>query len=77
LGRVDAKAGNIAEAIAETALGLSSGHDSSTYFQISRLYRLEGKTVEAQQAVNHAKALITQRRDRAVIALQGTFVTHN
>jgi hypothetical protein len=53
-------------AIAEMTLGLSSDHDGSTYFQISRRYRLEGKTVEAQQAVNHAKALIAQRRDRAV-----------
>lgn len=72
LGQVEAEAGNIPEAIAEMTLGLSSDQDGSLYFQLSRLYRREGKLAEAQQAVDSAKALIAQRRSRAAIALKSS-----
>jgi tetratricopeptide (TPR) repeat protein len=72
LGQVEADAGNISEAILEMNLGLSSDQDGSLYFQLSRLYRKEGKTVEAQQAIEHAKELIAQRRHRAEIALKSS-----
>lgn len=62
LGQVEADADNIPQAIAEMNLGLSSDQDGSLYFQLSRLYRKEGKMTEAQQAIDHAKELIAQRR---------------
>ena len=72
LGQVEAEGGNIPEAIAEMRLGLSSDQDGSLYFQLSRLYRREGKLAEAQQAVDHAKTLNAQRRSRAAIALKSS-----
>lgn len=72
LGQVEADAGNIPEAIAEMNLGLSSDQDGSLYFQLSRLYRKEGKVAEAQQAIDHAKEHIAQRRSRAALALKSS-----
>lgn len=72
LGRVQAEAGNVPEAIVEMKLGLSSDQDGSLYFQLSRLYRGEGKLAEAQQAEATAKELLAQRRSRAVTALRSS-----
>ena len=71
-GRVKAEAGATDQAIVEMALGLSSDHDGSLSFQLSRLYRSAGRMDDARRAEAQAKTLQAQRRINAVTAVQGS-----
>ncbi len=72
LGQIKADAGDLAGAIADLTLGLPSDSDGSLSFQLSRLYRRQGQKAEAEQAEAHARALLADRRSRAVTAVNNS-----
>jgi tetratricopeptide (TPR) repeat protein len=72
LGRVEAGLGDVPDAISEMNLGLASDQDGSLHFQLSRLYRQQGKLADAKAAETKAAELMAQRRVHAVIAVRSS-----
>lgn len=70
LGEVYEHTGQVEKAIIQLKLGLSSDEDGSVYYQLARLYGKTGNKAAEATAFAHVKLLESQRRKRAVIALQ-------
>ena len=76
LGRADQQEGRTSQAIQQFELALPGDEDGSIHYQLSRLYRKDGKLVEAQKTEAEAKVLIKRRYNNAMIAVREETATN-
>jgi tetratricopeptide (TPR) repeat protein len=72
LGRIDADAGNTAEAICQLKLALPGDEDGSLHYQLYRLYLKTGNRAEAKIMIVAVRALEAAQRKYAVTAVESS-----
>jgi tetratricopeptide (TPR) repeat protein len=70
LGRVYAGSGRTADAIAQLKLGASSDEDGALHYQLAHLYRQNGDTRSASEALEQMKVIKEGRRQRGFRAAE-------